>query len=86
MLDESCGISHIVFAEDMLIFSSGGRDSMLDLKGLISNNETTSLQIISVAKTTFLVDHSMQDSKWATITSLTGFSLYDFPMTYLRVL
>lgn len=47
----------------MLLFVRCGRASMLALKGLISDYEAASGQMISVTKISFLVDRSMQDSK-----------------------
>ncbi|XP_019240872.1 PREDICTED: uncharacterized protein LOC109220861 [Nicotiana attenuata] len=76
-------ITHLSFADDIIIFTSGSRYSLHKIMGILQAYEQTSGQLINKNKSHFMVSPSAFQSTSRRVTQITGFSRKNSPITYL---
>lgn len=76
-------ISHLLFADDMLVFSNGRLKSFRCLRGLLQSYERSSGQQINLEKSSIYVSKSITGQKLSRIQHLLGCQVKEFPFTYL---
>ena len=76
-------ISHLGFADDILIFSSASSSSLKLLMKMLARYESVSEQSINAAKSDFMVHSTLPRNRRAIIQRITGFSQKEFPVRYL---
>nr|XP_027127799.1 uncharacterized protein LOC113743944 [Coffea arabica] len=76
-------ITHLGFADDILIFSSASTCSLKMLMETLARYEGVSGQSINSAKSGFMVHVTLPRGKRALIQRITGFSQKEFPVRYL---
>lgn len=76
-------ISHLLFADDMLVFSNGRLKSFRCLRGLLHSYERSSGQQINLEKSSVYVSKSITGRKLSRIQHLLGCQVKEFPFTYL---
>lgn len=67
-------ISHLAYADDVLIFSSGTRSSLQILLDILKQYESCSGQRLNVSKSCFFTNHKLLLARRALIAQVTGFS------------
>ncbi|XP_071917243.1 uncharacterized protein [Coffea arabica] len=76
-------ITHLGFADDILIFSSASTTSLKLLMETLVRYESISGQSINTAKSEFMVHSTLSRGRRALIQRITGFSKKEFPVRYL---
>lgn len=76
-------ISHLLFADDMLVFSNGRIRSLRTLRDLLQRYERSSGQQINLEKSSIFVSKYINGRKLARIQNLLGCKIKEFPFTYL---
>ncbi|XP_019254952.1 PREDICTED: uncharacterized protein LOC109233518 [Nicotiana attenuata] len=76
-------INHLSFADDIIIFTSGGRTSLRKIMWILRNYEKTSGQLIYKHKSQFMNTSCALPSAIRRIQEVTSFSRRDSPLTYL---
>ena len=76
-------VTHLGYANDVLVFSSANVKSLKLLKRVLTTYEAVSGQRINAGKSCFLVHPKVCPSKKMTIQRLTGFMYKPFPIKYL---
>lgn len=76
-------ISHLLFADDTLIFSKATIVSVRNLQKLLAVYEQGSGQLINVSKSGFLLHPKTNVSTANQISRMTGFIRHSFPLKYL---
>ncbi|KZV18919.1 hypothetical protein F511_17825 [Dorcoceras hygrometricum] len=79
----SVQISHLAYADDILIFSNGSLDCIRRICEVLHNYETTSGQLISGDKSVFITASKTSQRRRANINKLTGFQEGTLPLNYL---
>lgn len=74
-------VTHLLFANDTLIWTNGGSRSVRNLISFIKLYDTG--QLVNASKSCFLVHHKAPTSLQSSIQSLTGFQQKSFPLKYL---
>lgn len=77
-------ISHILYADDVLIFSNGSIRSLTNLMGIIPSYEQSSGQMVNVSKSSFYLSPKSM-ARTPHIQRIIGISPRQFPITYLGV-
>lgn len=77
------GVSHLLYADDMIIFMEGNQRSLEYLKNLLQEYEVYSGQKVNVEKTRVIVSNKLEPSKKELIKQITGFSFANLPVKYL---
>lgn len=75
--------SHLLFADDMLIFSNGRKSSISQLMSLLREYEMASGQLVNLYKSGFLCSHKLQICRKLLIHRWTGFIQTSPPIKYL---
>lgn len=78
-------ISHLLFADDVIIFMNGGLSSLRNLKLFLSRYEACSGQQVNVQKSCFMASKKMPRSSIRNISHLTGFSHKTGSILYLGI-
>ncbi|KAL0449146.1 UNVERIFIED_CONTAM: putative mitochondrial protein [Sesamum latifolium] len=79
----SQGISHLAYADDVLIFTNSREKSLQTVMEFLQEFERTSGQFISPEKSSFIVSPKAPMAVKRRIKRLTGFTLKTFPFIYL---
>ncbi|KAL9681577.1 hypothetical protein QQ045_013362 [Rhodiola kirilowii] len=79
----SIQINHLLYADDLLIFSNGSINSMRNLHHLILEFCSISGQALNPQKSTIFFSKNIQYDRKADLLILTGFSEGVFPISYL---
>lgn len=78
-------ISHLLYADDVLIFTNGSSRYLTALMALLRSYERSSEQLISTEKSGFYIG-SKAERRVSQISHITGIALKDFPFTYRLVI
>lgn len=76
-------VSHLSFADDVIIFVNGCRFSLHRLMNFLHHYETVSGQLINQSKSSFYIKGQTSVSHKTIVQSVTGFQPRQFPFTYL---
>ncbi|KAL9679888.1 hypothetical protein QQ045_017759 [Rhodiola kirilowii] len=76
-------VSHLLFADDLLIFTNGAKNSVRNLMDLIKDFCALSGQCLNPEKSSIIFPNSFPSSRQAEILSLTRFSEGVLPVPYL---
>lgn len=76
-------VSHLLFADDTLIFTKASIVSIKHLMKLLRTYENGSGQLININKSGFLLHPKFNAHIAARISRLTGFTRHSFPIKYL---
>ena len=79
-------VSHLSFADDIIIFVNGCRSSLYRLMNFLHHYETISDQPINQSKSSFYVKGQTSVSHKTIVQSITGFPPRQFSFTYLGCL
>ncbi|KAL0417383.1 UNVERIFIED_CONTAM: putative mitochondrial protein [Sesamum latifolium] len=79
----SLTVSHLAFADDVIIFSKGKRKELKMLMDFLWHYEAISGQRINKDKSSFTVDKRTSNLRIQCIQQVTGFRLKHLPITYL---
>ncbi|KAL2248140.1 UNVERIFIED_CONTAM: putative mitochondrial protein [Sesamum indicum] len=79
----SLPISHLAFADDVIIFSKGNRKELTILMEFLQRYEAILGQRINREKSSFTVDKKTSNLRIQCIQQVTGFRLKHLPITYL---
>lgn len=77
-------ISHLLYADDVLVFTNGANRSLNSLMALLRNYERSLGQLINIDKSSFYVGNRAQ-SRITHINRITGMTHKEFPLRYLGV-
>ncbi|XP_042956358.1 uncharacterized protein LOC122292186 [Carya illinoinensis] len=78
-------ISHLMYADDIVIFSNGGKNSMRSLMEVLHIYESWSGQVLSREKSNIFFSKRISLNRKSSILRITGFSEGSFPFKYLGV-
>ncbi|XP_042964739.1 uncharacterized protein LOC122298962 [Carya illinoinensis] len=78
-------ISHLMYADDIIIFANGGKKSMRGLMEVLNLYETWTGQILNKNKSAILFSKKISDPRKSSIIRMIGFSEGSFPFNYLGV-
>lgn len=76
-------VSHLLFADDMLVFTNGRARSLRSLMGLLKVYENSSGQQVNLQKSSYYASKHINRRRRARIELLTGCPARSFPVTYL---
>ncbi|XP_071918841.1 uncharacterized protein [Coffea arabica] len=76
-------ITHLAFADDVLIFANGSSSSLKDIMQVLEMYQRCSGQLISAQKSGYLVHPSLSLARRRVIERVTGFTWQPFPIRYL---
>ncbi|KAL3614590.1 hypothetical protein CASFOL_041676 [Castilleja foliolosa] len=76
-------ISHLLYADDMIIFINGKTDNIERLKALLNRYEKSSGQLINYDKTEVYLSKHISDTRKQKIKDKLGCRIAEFPFTYL---
>lgn len=76
-------ISHLLFADDTMIFSKASLGSVKNLLKVLKTYERSSGQLINVSKSGFFLHPRFHGSIITRISNVTGFNSHSFPHKYL---
>ncbi|XP_071912409.1 uncharacterized protein [Coffea arabica] len=76
-------ITHLAYANDIIIFSSGMKKSLQLVMQVLENYTSISGQKVNHQKSGFLSHASLSDLRKRIIAQVTGFCFQSFPVTYL---
>lgn len=76
-------VSHLFFADDMLIFSNGNIRSLRRLRELLQKYEISSGQQINLQKSSMFVSKHIQGRKLVKVQQQLGCKVKEFPLNYL---
>lgn len=77
------GVSHLLFADDMLVFLNGKKNSIHSFMNLLHTYENASGQQVNVSKSGFVVSSKMAVTRKNLIQEWTGFQHMTLPLQYL---
>ncbi|XP_012857061.1 PREDICTED: uncharacterized protein LOC105976337 [Erythranthe guttata] len=80
---EGIPISHLAYADDVMIFTSCHNFGLKKLRDFLDHYCRTSGQLISVHKSTFTVDRACSDGHLRTISRILSYPRKDLPIIYL---
>ncbi|KAG6491492.1 hypothetical protein ZIOFF_052843 [Zingiber officinale] len=78
-------VSHLAYADDVVIFLNGSLDCVRRGKGFLDRYETQTGQAINAGKSSFFPSRCISDRRRQQIAAVTGFGLGERPMLYLGV-
>ncbi|XP_040991014.1 uncharacterized protein LOC121238253 [Juglans microcarpa x Juglans regia] len=78
-------VSHLLYADDLLVFVNGGKRSVLKLMKTLEVYEKWSGQLINKEKSAFFFSNSITLARRRNLMRSTGFVEGKFPVTYLGV-
>lgn len=81
---DEISISHLFYADDVLIFTNGSAISLNNLMNMIRNYEQSSGQMVNIAKSSFYISPKSV-SRIPHIQRITGIRHKQFPVIYLGV-
>nr|XP_009626603.1 uncharacterized protein LOC104117277 [Nicotiana tomentosiformis] len=84
MVQSGLQVTHLAYADDVIIFSSGGKRTLKLVMHQLQNYEKCSGQLINTGKSCFLVDPKASNIAIQRIKEVTGYRNSNFPITYLR--
>ena len=76
-------ISHLAFADDVIIFTNGSKNSLCKLMAFLSQYENESGHKINKQKSCFLLGDKAPTSRASIVAECTGFVQKSFPINYL---
>ena len=76
-------ISHLLFADDTILFTNGSKSSLASLMHFLSQYEAASGQLINKEKSCFLLAKKASPSRVAIVSATTGISRKNWPIQYL---
>ncbi|XP_042964017.1 uncharacterized protein LOC122298309 [Carya illinoinensis] len=78
-------ISHLMYADDIVIFTNGGKKSMRGLMEVLNLYENWTGQVLNKNKSAILFSNKISNTRKSSILRMTGFSEGSFPFKYLGV-
>lgn len=78
-------ISHLAFADDIVIFANGAKQSLQHLMNFLNTYEIESSQLIRKGKSCFIVGDSTPSTRCQIIEQVTGFQRKKLSVKYLVV-
>ncbi|XP_042988639.1 uncharacterized protein LOC122316171 [Carya illinoinensis] len=78
-------ISHLMYADDIIIFANGGNKSMRGLMKVLNLYENWTGQVLNKNKSAILFSNKISNTRKSSILRMTGFSEGSFPFKYLGV-
>ena len=79
-------VSHLAFADDIIIFANGCRSSLQRVMDFLHHYEAASGQLVSLAKSSFYISSRASHSREVIARQTTGFQRRDLPFIYLGCL
>lgn len=79
-------VSHLLYANDLLVFVNGEKRSMRRLVKILEIYEKWSGQLIDKDKSAHFFSKKIEISRWRSLIMLTGFMEGKFRVTYLGIL
>ena len=76
-------ITHLAFANDVLIFANGSSSSLKDIIQVLESYQRCSGQLINAQKSGYLVHPSLSLARRRVIERVTRFAWQPFPIRYL---
>ncbi|XP_073133552.1 uncharacterized protein [Henckelia pumila] len=76
-------ISHLAYADDVIIFANGGSRGLQRLKDFLSHYENCSGQLVNVAKSTMIFPPGWTARRRSRLLRITGFEEGQLPLKYL---
>ena len=81
----NCTVNHLMFADDMFLFTNGGKGSLSYLKKILGDYEAVSGQHMNAEKSSFIPSSKRDMTYSEKIHEVTGFRASSFPIKYLGV-
>ncbi|XP_075499936.1 uncharacterized protein LOC142538509 [Primulina tabacum] len=78
-------LSHLAYADDIIIFSNGGTREMNSLMAFLRHYENCSGQLVNAVKSVLILPPRCSDRTRSRILRITGFGEGHFPINYLGV-
>ncbi|KAK4396610.1 hypothetical protein Sango_1497600 [Sesamum angolense] len=78
-------VSHLAYADDLMIFTTTCRQNMELLRELLRANERVSGQLINGSKSSFIVGRQASSLQTQAVQDVLGYQLKHLPVTYLGV-
>ncbi|XP_035545050.1 uncharacterized protein LOC109016147 [Juglans regia] len=78
-------ISHLMYADDVVIFTNGGRSSIRNILRILDIYESWTGQLINKEKTAMFFSNKISIARKRNLKRLTGFSEGKFPFKYLGI-
>lgn len=79
-------ISHLLYADDLLIFANGGKDSIRNLREVIQKYEDISGQLVNPQKSSIFFSYNIPCDRKVELKCISGFIEGAWPCTYLGIL
>ncbi|KAL3537482.1 hypothetical protein ACH5RR_000848 [Cinchona calisaya] len=79
-------VSHLAYADDVIIFLNASKNSVGNLMKFISTFESHSRQLVNRAKSSFYMSGKLQTARMRSISRLSGFTPKSLPFSYLGFL
>ena len=76
-------ISHLSFADDVIIFTNGTRPSLKKLMSFLGSYKKESGHLINKSKSYFFIGNSASLARASSVATCTGFIQKSFPIKYL---
>ncbi|XP_073120503.1 uncharacterized protein [Henckelia pumila] len=76
-------ISHLAYADDVIIFANGGSRGLQRLKDFLAHNENCSGQLVNVAKSALIFPLGWTARRRSRLLQITGFAEGQLPLKYL---
>ena len=76
-------VTHLVYADDVIIFSSGMKKSLQLIMKVLEDYAMISGQKVNHSKRCLLSHASLLDVRWHIVAQITGFHAQSFPVKYL---
>ncbi|XP_075091561.1 uncharacterized protein LOC142171761 [Nicotiana tabacum] len=83
MVQSGPRVTHLSYADDVVIFSSGGKRALKLVMHQLQNYENCSRQLINTGKSCYLVDPKASNITIQLIKEVTGYRHANFTITYL---
>ena len=76
-------VSHLVFADDVIVFVNGSTSSLRKIMRVLELYQCASGQLVNTSKSGFLIHPSVSLARKSVIERITKFSKREFPVRYL---
>jgi hypothetical protein len=78
-------ISHLLYADDMVIFSTGRKKDVRSILEVLDTYAQWSGQVVNASKSSIFFSNRIPDSRRQELIRVSGFSMGNFPTRYLGV-